>query len=202
VVDFVFPTGKEGWVSGIRGTVTGVKRWSETRVQSRGSPTNVMTSISSHVTDRGEFWIKSQAGKEVQIRHPLPVNDGHEFILVSGGLAGTSNGKNLYWKNLTTGQEGFFKGNAEFSMILTESEQKLGKKIWYIINILVFLAALDYVVKDGQGGTLLLAGIAAITINLWVAKILAGPFQKRAANRRGIILENQIKELMAQNAIV
>lgn len=202
MVDFVFPTGKEGWVSGIRGTVTGLKRWSETEVRSRVSyAPNVAPAISSSVTDRGEFWIKSPAGKEVQIRQPLPVNDGHEFILVSGGLAGTNSGKNLYWKNLTTGQDGFFIDSVEFGMFLTDSEQKLGKKIWYFINTLVFLVALFYTVTDKAGWTLVLAAIAAITINAWIARKLAKPFLLRAGNPREILLKEQIRELVARNAI-
>ena len=125
MVDVVFPSGRQGWLTGVRGEVCGLKKWSETHVTS--TPGKVSTSpaifaggsnssylhqpqvhytppeVRSRNVTRSEFWIRPASGHEVKVTDLLSVRDGHDVVLLWGNAAGRTSGHNLYFHNYTTG---------------------------------------------------------------------------------------------------
>jgi len=116
MVDFVFPSKEQGWIHGVRGVVTGAKNWTETHVSSSGGGGYVGSeggyvsapSVSSRIVEKGEVWIKTAGGKEVQIKRRLDANAGHEVAILWGNLEGVETGPYLYWTNYTSQMHGLF----------------------------------------------------------------------------------------------
>ncbi|MCW2315889.1 hypothetical protein M2322_001433 [Rhodoblastus acidophilus] len=108
--DFTFPSKRNGWIYGVRGTVTSASKWTESHVSSSGGGGFIANGsgyvnapqVSTTVVERGEFWVRTSDGKEVRISENLPVAPGHEVVVLWGDVAGKKWGSNLYWCNCTS----------------------------------------------------------------------------------------------------
>ena len=159
MVEFVFPSTRKGWISGVRGTVAGARKWSETHVSSSGGGGHVHptygghvsgTKVSSRVVERGEVWIRSGTGKEVQVPLNLPMNDGHEVIVLWGNIEGIKTGGYMYWRNFTSERQGYLQGMDQ-NLLVTPKEQTLRSLTWLGWWAAIAAAALVFVSPDGGG---------------------------------------------------
>ncbi|MGO8739143.1 hypothetical protein [Rhodoblastus sp.] len=105
MVEFIFPSKRDGWVYGVRGTVTNASKWTETRVSASGGGGYVPPQVSSTVVQRGDFWVKTADGKEVHIEKSLPVSSGHEVVILWGNFDGNKSGNYLYWYSRPQSQQ-------------------------------------------------------------------------------------------------
>lgn len=137
MVDFVFPSKRKGWVYGIRGTVAGAKKWTETHVSSSGGGGHVgpygghvsAPTVSSYVVERGEVWITNRHGKDVQIRLNLPAIPGHEVAVLWGDVNGKESAKYLYWANYSSQKHNLLESNVENRLI--DANVTFGRIITY-----------------------------------------------------------------------
>ena len=74
------------WLSGVHGTVSDVKKRSETRVSAASTSSNNThrLSVNSTVEDAGEFWLTTAGGQQELIKEPPEVRESQEVTMVWG----------------------------------------------------------------------------------------------------------------------
>jgi len=118
VTSVVFPSGESGWLSYSRGRVHDIKVWSETDVsvsssggggyihpQYGGTIQAPTIRSSTTTTEKKSFWIKDDQGVDKSFNIDIAVADGHDVVIVWGGVNEKESGPFLCAKNITTGQE-------------------------------------------------------------------------------------------------
>ena len=108
--------GQTMWLSGIRGKVGGIQKWTETHVRSEGGGGQVYgnshyvsgsftpAKVSSTIVNRQSFWIVGpNSGKEVEIHGNYQVRDGQDVTVIWGALKNQRNGTRLFIHNRNTG---------------------------------------------------------------------------------------------------
>ena len=89
--DFIFPSGRKGWLNGVRGPVIGHKKWSETHVSSSGGGGYMPQGgggyvsaprISGRVETKSEFWIRTSDNTDVKIEADIEIMEGHTVSIL------------------------------------------------------------------------------------------------------------------------
>jgi hypothetical protein len=197
MVEFTFPSGVNGWVYGIRGTVTDAKRWTETHVRSSGGGGRIdpkhggtvsAPTISSTILEKGELWIRGPRGKEVQINMVLPMTTGHDVSILWGNRDGADSGINLYWLNSSSQRHALF-GGIDDSFLLTKEENAIATRIfvkWAAISFgVAFLLLLLYrgsllSILAGSFGNMVVTALAVC----WIVPMMVVRAYKDEPRRR------------------
>lgn len=159
MAEFVSPFGQEGWLNGVYGTVVDTKKWSETHVSSSGGGGYVhpkhgglvrAAQVHSTVETKGELWIKTAAGKEVQIFGDIPARPGHRVGVIWGGPKGKK-GSDIYWINETTNKHDIIRSQIVNDFI----EKKSEKESWWFRFAFIMLFPIVVFFIYGQEPTIL-----------------------------------------------
>jgi hypothetical protein len=131
MVKFVFPSGRAGWVYGVRGKIIGSKTWTETHVSSSGGGGYIhkgtgqihAPTVHSTTVERGEVWIRNKDGKDICIPHNLEGLQGHDVLVLWGNVNDTDpkNGPHLYWRNFSTDKHQIIAGHSR-KMFLSDKD--------------------------------------------------------------------------------
>ncbi|PYD59900.1 hypothetical protein CFR73_09970 [Novacetimonas maltaceti] len=133
------------WLYGVHGTVSDVKKWSETHVSasSTSDNNNHQLSVNSTVEDAGEFWVTTAGGRQEIIKEPLAVRESQEVTMVWGNLQNISSGNYILFRNYTTGRDTSFTGrlgSANTPLFQAFAEPEISayrKKFRFLILMLV-----------------------------------------------------------------
>ena len=114
-MDISFPNGDQGRVSGIYGTVHGLRRWSDTHVSSSGGDGYLHNGsghisaprVRSRIVERVEFWLRPAAGggNELRLTVNVDVRDGHRLVAIWGSARGEPDGTFLFILNQDSSQQ-------------------------------------------------------------------------------------------------
>lgn len=182
MVKFVFPSGREGWVYGVRGKMVGSKTWTETHVTSSGGGGYIhqgqgqihAPTVRSTIVEKGEVWVRSRSGKDICIGHNLQGIEGHDVLALWGNLneIDTKSGPYLYWRNFSAGKH-WLIGSQNRKIFLSGQDNLNG--FWaFILGWLASIfggAIVVSVLSSTDGGWApggLLGFFVGIFIGLWV----------------------------------
>lgn len=151
MVEFIFPSGRPGWLDACRYTVISAKKWSESHISSSstqhkvynlGSNTNIHIqnpNIRTQIFEKNEIWLRDKNGKDKLVKFSIPVTEGQNIILLLGNLDedSSSNGPYIYWSNLNSNEHGIF-GNLPIKMFISEEQEKIYKNFYRKSLVAIF----------------------------------------------------------------
>jgi F0F1-type ATP synthase assembly protein I len=144
MVKFVFPSGREGWINGVRGQIIGSKVWTETHVSSSGGGGYLHNgtgqvhapTVTSTIIEKGETWVKTKNGKDVCVPLKIPGIEGHDVVTFWGNLKEISpkTGPYLYWKNFSAKKHSLV-GDMDPRMSFSAKERSKALLVFMFISI-------------------------------------------------------------------
>lgn len=165
-MDFTVVDDYPVWFFGITGTVKGLHNWSNTAVSSSINAAGHIQ-ISSNTTDKQNFWIIADSGREYEAKDVnLSCRDGQKVTLIWGASKDEKIGKYLLFFNHNTNlKEKFISKSA--AAAFKSTFPSIGEEIFIIL--------------------LLISCITIITIPICI--LFFSIFNKRAENRMKIYVE-------------
>ena len=157
-------------------------------VDSRGGGVIFPPVIRSHNITISEFWIRTPTGKEVHVKYPFSVNDGHEFVLL-WGACGKAKAGYVYWHNLTTGKSGTFDRQNRHKLYWSSNEKKQGLISFLVPWLLLTLFEAQYLIAG-------MVTLLAILVNPIISANLAYLRFKGRIKQHPKIIRNSIREFV------
>lgn len=200
MVKFVFPSGREGWIYGVRGKIVGSKTWTETHVTASGGGGYIhqgqgqihAPTVRSTVVEKGEVWVRSRNGKDICISHNLQGIEGHDVLALWGNLneIDTTSGPYLYWRNFSASKH-WLIGGQNRKMFLSDKDNLDG--FWtFIIGWLatIFGGAMVLSILSSSDGSWAAGGYLGFFVGIftgwWARK---SSLDKKINSRAKILLE-------------
>lgn len=183
MVKFVFPSGREGWINGVRGKIIGSKVWTETHVSSSGGGGYLHNgtgqvhapTVHSTIIEKGETWVKTKNGKDVCIPAKITGIEGHDVLALWGNLneINSQTGPYLYWRNFSTDKHSDI-GLHDRRMFLSEKDSFKGFRMFmFVLIVCMVFGAIIAFANDSSDGFLAMAfgGGCGVMIGFFVALI-------------------------------
>jgi hypothetical protein len=183
MVKFVFPSGREGWINGVRGKIIGSKVWTETHVSSSGGGGYLHNgtgqvhapTVHSTIIEKGETWVKTKNGKDVCIPAKITGIEGHDVLVLWGNLneIDSKTGPHLYWKNFSADKHSYI-GVHDRRMFLSKKDSFNGSPTFFVVLIVcMVVGAIIALPNDSSDGfsAMVGGGVCGFIIGYFVARV-------------------------------